>query len=134
MIGSIAFVLLGAAAAATPCENLATLKLSDATITSAVVVPEGPPPARGGGGGGGGAEVAREVAELVEQCGGGECLRLHGASANRRSRSRCTGRSTGCRRARWRSSRQRCAGCTSGEYPGSLPRSAGSEAFFRLPY
>jgi feruloyl esterase len=54
MIGTIAFVLLGAAAAATPCENLATLKISDATITSAVVVPEGPPPARGGGGGGGG--------------------------------------------------------------------------------
>ena len=61
MIGSIAFVLLGAAVAATPCENLATLKLSDATITSAVVVPEGPPPraavevAEAGGGRGGGA-------------------------------------------------------------------------------
>src|SRR5262245_32223527 len=53
MIGSLAFVLLGAAAAVTPCENLATLKLSNASITSAVVVPEGPPPARGGGGGGG---------------------------------------------------------------------------------
>ena len=53
MIGSIAFVLLGAAVAATPCESLATLKLSDTTITSAIVVPEGPPPARGGGGGGG---------------------------------------------------------------------------------
>src|SRR5262245_21324651 len=54
MISSIAFALLGAAAVAgTPCENLASLKLSDATITSAVVVPEGPPPARGGGGGGG---------------------------------------------------------------------------------
>ena len=35
MIGSIAFVLLGAAAAATPCENLANLKLQNATITSA---------------------------------------------------------------------------------------------------
>ena len=58
MIGSIALVLLGAAAgAATPCENLASLKLADTTITSAVVVPEGPPPVRGGGGGarGGGA-------------------------------------------------------------------------------
>jgi feruloyl esterase len=53
MIGSIAFVLLGVATAATPCENLATLKLSNTTITSAVVVPEGPPPARGGGGGAG---------------------------------------------------------------------------------
>src|SRR5262249_25396166 len=36
-----------AAAASAPCENLATLKLADTTITSAVVVPEGPPPARG---------------------------------------------------------------------------------------
>src|SRR4029453_16914746 len=52
MIGSIALVLLGAAAgAATPCENLTSLKLTDTTTTSAVVVPEGPPPARGGGGG-----------------------------------------------------------------------------------
>src|SRR5438876_753504 len=65
MIGSIALVLLGAAAAAaTPCENLASLKLADATITSAVVVPEGPPQ-RGAGGGGarggapGGAAPAR---------------------------------------------------------------------------
>src|SRR6478672_10701482 len=56
MIGSIALVLLGAAAAAaTPCENLASLKLADATITSAVVVPEGPPPQRGAGAGAGAA-------------------------------------------------------------------------------
>jgi feruloyl esterase len=48
-----AFLLLAAATAtATPCESLATLKLPDATITSAVVVPEGPPPARGAGPGG----------------------------------------------------------------------------------
>src|SRR5438552_15801410 len=53
MISSIAFALLGAAFATTPCENLATLKLADTTITSAVIVPEGPPPARGGGGGAG---------------------------------------------------------------------------------
>src|SRR5438093_8565644 len=60
MIGSIVFVLLGAAAAAaTPCENLASLKLADTTITSAVVVPEGPPPGRGGGGGGGARGGAR---------------------------------------------------------------------------
>jgi feruloyl esterase len=53
MIGSIALVLLGAAATAvTPCENLTSLRLANTTITSAVVVPEGPPPARGGGGGG----------------------------------------------------------------------------------
>ena len=45
MIGSIAFVLLGAAAAATPCENLANLKLQNATITSAKLAPEGPAPA-----------------------------------------------------------------------------------------
>ena len=50
MTGS-AFLLL-AAAAATPCESLTTLKLADATVTSAVVVPEGPPPARGAGPGG----------------------------------------------------------------------------------
>ena len=52
MIASIASLLLGAAAAAaTPCESLTSLKFVDATITSAVVVPEGPPAARGGGGG-----------------------------------------------------------------------------------
>jgi len=56
MISSIALMVLGGvAAAATPCENLATIKLSDATITSVAIIPEGPPPARGGGGGGAGA-------------------------------------------------------------------------------
>jgi feruloyl esterase len=45
-----AFLL--AAVAAKPCESLATLKLANATVTSAVVVPEGPPPARGAGPGG----------------------------------------------------------------------------------
>ena len=45
-------LLLLAAASATPCEGLAALKLTDATVTSAVVVPEGPPPARGAGPGG----------------------------------------------------------------------------------
>src|SRR5438128_8122638 len=44
--------LLLVAAAATPCENLASLRLADATITSAVIVREGPPPARGSGAGG----------------------------------------------------------------------------------
>jgi feruloyl esterase len=57
MIASIAFVLLGAAAA-TPCESLASLKLDKATITSARMVPEGPAPARGGGRGRGGAPAA----------------------------------------------------------------------------
>ncbi|PYS41144.1 MAG: tannase/feruloyl esterase family alpha/beta hydrolase [Acidobacteria bacterium] len=79
MIGSIVFVLLGAAAAAaTPCENLASLKLADTTITSAVVVPEGPPPARGGGGGagarggtrGGGAPQAQGAVPQVGQQSG----------------------------------------------------------------
>ena len=56
MITSVAFVLLGAAVtAATPCENLASLRLADTTITSAVVVPEGPPPAPTGARGGGAA-------------------------------------------------------------------------------
>src|SRR5262245_11879819 len=63
MIGSIAFALLGASVfAATPCENLTSLKLADTTITTAVVVPEGPPPARGASGAGaarGGAGAAR---------------------------------------------------------------------------
>src|SRR4051794_31840025 len=64
----IAFLLLAAASAA-PCESLAALKLTDATVTSAVVVPEGPPPARGaapaavqggrGGARGGGAAQAQ---------------------------------------------------------------------------
>ena len=51
MISSIALVLLGAAAAATPCESLTDVTLDKATITSARMVPEGPAPARGGGGG-----------------------------------------------------------------------------------
>src|SRR5688500_778698 len=49
MIGPLAFMLLSAAAAATPCESLTGLKLDKATITSAEMVPEGPAPARGGG-------------------------------------------------------------------------------------
>ena len=48
MIGTALLVF----AAATNCENLASLRLADATITSAVVLPEGPPPARGSGAGG----------------------------------------------------------------------------------
>jgi feruloyl esterase len=54
MIGSIAGLLLGAAAvAAMPCENLTNLELANTAITSAIVIPEGPPPARGAGGVGG---------------------------------------------------------------------------------
>ena len=49
MIGSIALVLLGAAATTTPCESLVGLQLEKATITAAAMVPEGPAPARGRG-------------------------------------------------------------------------------------
>jgi feruloyl esterase len=66
MIAGIALMLLGTAttAAPTPCQNLTRLQLDNATITSAVVVPEGPAPARGGGaaGGGAGARGARGAA------------------------------------------------------------------------
>ena len=64
MIGSFALMLLSAAVAATPCENLTTLKLSNTTITSAELVPEGPPPQRpaGGGGRGGGARGGEQGA------------------------------------------------------------------------
>jgi feruloyl esterase len=64
MFGSVALMLLGAAAAPTPCDGLTTLKLDKATITSARFVAEGPVPtptparpsptaaaARGAGGG-----------------------------------------------------------------------------------
>jgi hypothetical protein len=59
MFSGIAFVLLGVATATTPCENLTTLKLTNATITSAAVVPEGPPPAPARGAGGAGARGGR---------------------------------------------------------------------------
>src|SRR5689334_20009001 len=62
MIGS---ALLLVAAAAMPCESLANLTFADATITTAVIVPEGPPPARGSGAGGtrgAGAPAARGAA------------------------------------------------------------------------
>src|SRR5215471_19110595 len=49
MIGSLALMLLGATAPATPCETLTSLKLDKASVTSAQMVPEGPAPARGRG-------------------------------------------------------------------------------------
>jgi len=52
MIHGVAFLLMGAALAASPCENLTELKLADATITDAVVVAEGPAPQIRGFGGG----------------------------------------------------------------------------------
>src|SRR5215831_20702981 len=54
MVSSIALLLLGAFAT-TPCENLKSVELKQATITAADFVPEGPAPARGGGGGARGA-------------------------------------------------------------------------------
>jgi len=62
MVGSIVFVLLGAAAAATPCESLVGLKLDKATITAATMVPEGPAPARAGGPARGGTPAAAPAA------------------------------------------------------------------------
>jgi hypothetical protein len=59
MIGSLALVLLGAAAAATPCESLTGLTLDHATVTSAEMMPEGPAAAPGGGRGRGGAAQAQ---------------------------------------------------------------------------
>src|SRR5215831_14196027 len=54
MVSSFALLLLGAFAA-TPCENLKSVELKQATITASEFVPEGPAPARGGGGGARGA-------------------------------------------------------------------------------
>ena len=51
MIASLVVTLAAAAASLTPCEGLSKLKLDNATIVSATLVPEGPAPTRGGGGG-----------------------------------------------------------------------------------
>jgi feruloyl esterase len=77
MIGSIALMLLGAAAA-TPCESLTTVKLDKATITSATMVPEGPAPPRGGRPGGGTGAAAR---------GGGQAPAAGGRAAAQPSRA-----------------------------------------------
>jgi len=58
MVASIALMLLGAAAAPTPCDALTSVKLDKATITSVKMVAEGPAPARGGGAGRGRAAAA----------------------------------------------------------------------------
>ena len=49
MIASLVVTLAAAAASLTPCEGLSKLKLDNATIVSATVVPEGPAPTRAGG-------------------------------------------------------------------------------------
>jgi feruloyl esterase len=77
MIGSIALMLLGAAAA-TPCESLTTVKLDKATITSATMVPGGPAPPRGGRPGGGTGAAAR---------GGGQAPAAGGRAAAQPSRA-----------------------------------------------
>src|SRR3954471_14366387 len=64
MISSLALLVLGAAAAATPCENLKTLPLPNTTITSSELVKTGspfpaPPAAPRGGGGAGAPAGAR---------------------------------------------------------------------------
>jgi feruloyl esterase len=71
MIGSLALMLLGAAAAPTPCESLTGLTLDKATITSAQMVPEGPAPARGGGGPRGAAAGAARGGDAAPPRGGG---------------------------------------------------------------
>jgi feruloyl esterase len=48
ILNSIIFLLPGTAMAASPCEDLTKLKLVNATITGASVVPEGPAPKVGG--------------------------------------------------------------------------------------
>ena len=70
MIGSIALMLLGAAAA-TPCDSLTTLKLDKATITLAAMVPEGPAPARGGRAGGAAGAQGREGGQAPAAIAGG---------------------------------------------------------------
>src|SRR5215207_3176719 len=52
MVGSLSFMLLAAAAGATPCESLRTVSLSQTTIVTAATVEAGPfvPPAAGGRG------------------------------------------------------------------------------------
>jgi feruloyl esterase len=45
IVGTLALL----AAAAFPCDKLTNLTFTDAAVTSAVIVPEGPPPARGSG-------------------------------------------------------------------------------------
>jgi tannase/feruloyl esterase len=42
----IVAILVAVAAAAVPCDRLRNLTFADATVTTAVIVPEGPPPAR----------------------------------------------------------------------------------------
>ena len=51
MIGSFTFAILTATLAATPCDSLKSISLPNVTITTSVLVPEGPPQAAGARGG-----------------------------------------------------------------------------------
>src|SRR5262252_3181522 len=69
MISSLALVVLGAVAATTPCENIKTISLPNAIITSSELVKTGSPfpapaaAARGGGRGGAAAAPVDAVAD-----------------------------------------------------------------------
>ena len=60
--------LLFAVAGPTPCESLASVKFTDAMISSAVVVPEGPPPPRPAGRGGTPAPAGPPPANIPAHC------------------------------------------------------------------
>jgi feruloyl esterase len=69
MLHSIAALFLVGAVTATPCDNLKNLKLDNATITSAAIVPEGPPSTMGGFGGfGGGARGGAPPENIPAHC------------------------------------------------------------------
>jgi feruloyl esterase len=65
MIGSLSLVLLTSTLAATPCQHLQSVSISQASITSAQVIPAGPfvPPAGTGGRPGGAAPPAEPIPE-----------------------------------------------------------------------
>ena len=74
MLGSLGFVLLAAAAGATPCESLRTVSLSQATIVTADIVEAGPfvqPAAAGRGAAPAGAPRGRPAgaAQVGARCG-----------------------------------------------------------------
>ena len=74
MIATVAFMMMGAAAAPTPCDQLTGLKLDAAKITSAVMTAEAAQPVRGGGAGRQGAaapqapQAAPPPAMIPEHC------------------------------------------------------------------
>jgi len=81
MITTLAFMLAAAAASQTPCESLAGLKVDNATITSATMVPEGPAPARGNGRGPAAATGNGRAGAVAAPAGNGQAARAGGAAA-----------------------------------------------------